>query len=69
MVMQVLSFEKVTFAEDERREAEFWASKTIAERVKAGWDLRESNLVQRQAEHGCEESAAITFCRVERTWR
>lgn len=67
--MEVLSFEKVTFAEDELRETEFWASKSIAERVKAGWDLAENNLVQRQVDHGCEESAAITFCRVERTWR
>lgn len=67
MPIEVLSFEKVTFAEDERREVEFWASKTIAERVKAGWNLAENNLVQR-VEHGCEESAAITFCRVQRPW-
>ena len=67
--MQVLSFETVTFAEAELRERELWASKTIAERVKAGWDLAENNLLQRQVEHGCEESAAITFRRVACPWR
>lgn len=67
--MQVFSLKTVSFAEAERLEAEYWASKTIAERVKAGWQLRENDLLQGGEQRDTSGAAVITFCRVERAWR
>ena len=67
--MHVLSFERVTFEEERQQEADFWANKSVAERVKAGWDLAEYDLFQRRRNDEQAERAAITFRRVEQSWR
>lgn len=67
--MHVISFERVTFEEDRLQEAEYWAKKSIAERVKAGWDLAENDLFRHRRENEQTERAAVTFCRVEQSWR
>jgi hypothetical protein len=67
--LRVISFERVTFAEDRLREAQFWATKTIAERVIAGWELADDELIQRRREDEPEKRAIVTFCRVERPKR
>ena len=38
----------LTDSEKQRREAEFWASKSMAERVIAGWELAERSLTQEE---------------------
>jgi hypothetical protein len=66
MPLRCISFERVTFAEDRLLQAQYWAKKTIAERVIAGWDLADDNLMQRGSTDEPEKRAAITFRRVER---
>ena len=62
----IKSVSRVTFEQDRLEEATYWASKSIAERVKAGWDLAEDNLFQRKQEHEPERRTTITFRSVER---
>ena len=69
MSLKVLSFERVTFAEDRLREAQFWATKSIAERVIAGWELADDDLIRRKHEHEPEKRTAVTFRRVKRGTR
>ena len=45
--MRILGVRRVTHEESERLETEYWASKTMAERVIAGWALRENDLIRR----------------------
>ena len=65
----IKSVSRVTFKQDRLDEAHYWASKSIAERVKAGWDLAEDNLFQRKQEHEPEKRTTITFRSVERARR
>ena len=65
----IKSVSRVTFKQDRLDEAQYWASRTIAERVKAGWDLAEDNLFQRKQEHEPEKRTTITFRSVERARR
>ena len=62
----IKSITRVTFEQDCVEEARFWASKTLAERVEAGWDLAEDNLFHRKQEHEPEKRTTITFRGVER---
>ncbi len=54
---------RVTHDEDRLREARFWATRTIAERVAAGWTLAENNLT-RGDDHEPEKRTTITLRRV-----
>lgn len=47
MTIRFLGIRRVTHEEDLRREASFWASKTVAERVIAGWALAADPLIRR----------------------
>lgn len=59
---------RVTFEEERELEAEFWASKSIAERVIAGWTLAENNLLPRERDE-LEKRAGWTVRRIPRGGR
>ena len=62
----IKSVSRVSFEQDQLEEATYWASKSIAERVEAGWDLAEDTLFHRKQEHEPEKRTTITFRSVER---
>jgi hypothetical protein len=64
--IKFLSVERVRFDEDRLKEAQFWASKSIAERVIAGWELADENFRLRDADEP-KRTAAITLRRVPRS--
>ena len=67
------SIEQVTHEDDRRREAHFWAQRTMAERVIAGWALADSNLTtplnNEQSDQEPEKRAGFTLRRVPRSGR
>lgn len=66
MAIKFLSVERVRFDEDRLKEARFWASRSIAERVIAGWELADENFRLREDDEPTER-AAITLRRVPRS--
>ena len=66
MAIQFLSVERVRFDEDRHKEAQFWASKSVAERVIAGWDLADETFRLREADEP-KGRAAVTLRRVSRS--
>jgi hypothetical protein len=63
MAIVFTGIERVTHEEDRLREAQYWAKRTIAERVIAGWALADDNLMPR-GEDEPQKRTAITFRRV-----
>lgn len=63
MSINFIAVDRVAWDEDRLREARFWASRSIAERVIAGWALAENNLIQSD-EHESEKRAGFTLRRV-----
>ena len=63
MTIRFTAIERVTHDEDRVREARFWASRSIAERVIAGWELAENNLLGRDDDEP-EKRTGITLRRV-----
>jgi hypothetical protein len=68
MPIAFTSIERVTHDEDRKREALYWAQRSIAERVIAGWELRDNNPITRE-EHEPKERTGITLRRVVRGGR
>ncbi len=68
MPIEFLKIERVTHEEDRLREARYWASKTMEERVIAGWALRENSLFQEDV-HEREKRTGITLRRIQRSGR
>lgn len=68
MPIQCLSFKRVTFEQSRQEEAEYWATKTVAERVIAGWKLADERLVDLTG-HEPAKRTTITFQRVPQSWR
>lgn len=68
MPIQFTKLERVRFDEDRQREAEFWATRSIAERVLAAWDLAENDLFAGER-HEPKAGAAFSLCRVSQSWR
>jgi len=65
MPIRFTAIQRVTHDEDRIREAHFWAGRSIAERVIAGWALAENNLIRRD-DHEPEKRTGITLRRVAR---
>ena len=65
MPIKFTGIHRVTHDEDRKLEAEFWASKTIAERVIAGWALAQGDL-RRQEEDEPENRTGWTLRRIAR---
>lgn len=65
MSIKFTAVDRVTWDEDRLREARFWASRSIAERVIAGWALRDNNLI-RPDDNEPEKRTGITLRRVVR---
>lgn len=61
--MTITAIHRVTHGEDHAREARFWACRTIAERVIAGWALADNSLVRRE-NHEPETRSSFTLSRV-----
>jgi hypothetical protein len=61
-----LSVERVRFDEDRLKEAQFWAPRSIAERVIAGWELADENFRLRETDEPTGR-AVITLRRVPRS--
>ena len=59
MGVRILGVRRVTHAEDLQREAAYWASKTLAERVIAGWALAEDDLLARESDESKERTTWI----------
>ena len=66
--IRFMGIARVTHWEDRLREAEFWATKTMAERVIAGWELAEDDL-RRGGGDEPEKGTGITVRRVSRSGR
>ena len=62
------SIERVTHDQDRLREARYWSTQSIAERVIAGWALRDNNLMARD-DHEPEKRTGTTLRRIARSWR
>ncbi len=60
------SVERVSHDEDRIRDAQYWAKRSIAERVIAGWALAENNLLSRDQDEP-EKRTAITLRRIPRS--
>lgn len=60
--------DRVTRNDDRLREARFWAARSMAERVIAGWALAEDNLI-RPEEDESQKRAGITLRRIPRRGR
>lgn len=75
MPIAFVSIGRVTHAEDRTREARYWAGRSIAERVIAGWTLADNNLIPRRgsliqkADHEPEKRTGVTLRRVARVGR
>ena len=73
MSINFISIERVTHGEDRRREAHYWAQRTMVERVEAGWALADSNLTMREGDEPNhdepEKRTGFTLRRVSRGWR
>jgi hypothetical protein len=65
MTIHFTGIQRVSHEEDRQREADYWSKKTIAERVIAGWELAENDLVQRD-HHEQAERPAFTLRRIPR---
>lgn len=63
MSINFTAVDRVTRDEDRLREARFWASRSIEERVIAGWALADDDLIQPE-EHEPEKRAGITLRRI-----
>jgi hypothetical protein len=68
MTIHFTGIQRVTHAEDRQREAEYWATRTMAERVIAGWELAGNDLIQRD-HHEQADRPAFTLRRIPRRWR
>ncbi len=68
MAIQFLSFKRVTFEQSRQDEAEYWATKTMAERVIAGWELADERLVDLTG-HEPQKRTGTAFFRVPQSWR
>jgi hypothetical protein len=68
MPIEWLGIERVTHEEDRLREARYWASKTIQERLSAGWALADHILFPEKS-GGSEKRTGITLRRVPHSWR
>ena len=58
--------ERVTHDQNRLREARYWSARSVAERVIAGWALRDNDLVTRD-DHEPEKRTGITLRRVARS--
>jgi hypothetical protein len=65
MPIAFTSIERVTHDDDRLREARYWAERTMAERVIAGWALAEDDLIPRD-DHEPEKRTGFTLRRVAR---
>ena len=63
MPIRFMTVNRVTWNEDRLREACLWATRSIADRVIAGWELAEENLTQPE-DHEPEKRAGITLRRI-----
>jgi hypothetical protein len=68
MPITFTSIERVSFAEDRVREARYWAERSMAERVVAGWALADGDLTLRESDEQ-EKRTGITLRRVARGGR
>ena len=68
MTIQFTKVERVSFEDDLRKEAEFWAKRSMAERVLAGWQLAEDDLL-RKASDDPQGRTTFSVRRVRRSWR
>ena len=59
MPITFTGIQRVTHDQDRLREAEFWASRSMAERVIAGWALAENNLLPREHESLRSEQVSL----------
>jgi hypothetical protein len=66
MAIKFLSVERVRFDEDRQKEADFWGSKSIAERVIAGWELADDDFRLRETNEPTGRTA-FTFRRISRS--
>ncbi len=68
MTIQFTKVERVSCEDDLRKEAEFWAKRSMAERVLAGWQLAEDDLLRKVPD---DPQGRTTFSvrRVRRSWR
>ncbi len=64
MAIRFTAIARVTHEEDRVREARFWASRSIAERVIAGWELADNNLIRRE-DHEPEKRTGILLLRID----
>jgi hypothetical protein len=60
------SVERVSHDESRIRDAQYWAKRSIAERVIAGWALAENNLLPRDEDEP-EKRTGITLRRIPRS--
>jgi len=65
MAIVFKSVQKVTFAEDRLREARYWATRSIAERLIAGWELADQPPLL-QGPHEQQKRTGIVVRRVLR---
>ncbi len=65
MAINFTGVRRVAHDEDRRLEAEYWASRSMAERVIAGWELAEGDLFLRENDEP-EKRTAWTLRRVAR---
>ena len=65
MAIRFTGIRRVTHEEERRLEAEYWASRSMAERVIAGWALAEDNLLSGEQDEP-EKRAGWTLRRVPR---
>jgi hypothetical protein len=68
MPINFKGIERISHDQDKLREARFWSPRSIAERVIAGWALRDNNLMARE-DHEPEKRTAPTLRRIARSWR
>ncbi len=68
MPITFLSCTRVTYEQSRQQEAEYWAAKTMAERVIAGWELADEKLVDLTG-HEPQKPTGIAFFRVPQSWR
>lgn len=68
MPIQFTKVERVSFQSDLRNEADYWAVRSIEERVIAGWQLAEDDLL-RKVPDDSQGRATFSVRRVRRSWR
>ena len=68
MPMKFLSIHRVTFEQSRQLEADYWAKKTMEERILASYERADEKLVD-LAEHEPQKRTGISFFRVPQSWR